>query len=470
MATKALVVACPKGHADPLDGRGAGVISSCRYDHPTGGPLWLGHVLAAVHIDAAKEFFLEGDAPERLFVTSSSHTPTCDLGRLVHALGRIDSTPLPGLTLLSSLDRDLLHYAKIILENADLDLCVATKWQDVPVAHFNGLPLDLTEDEFRELFGDVLPGLIGVFKFGLRADATESTFNCSFETDHDTWKAIEELSYGEVSGKEIRVSHYIPSEGLQQIRGWNIRIGGIPCDMNHAELASCFRDYGRVLSLSTKPDKATGKLICSVQYIDHESVRRATDGIPQDFVGLWIVEAKESGIAVYNFSPQVTDSDVKKLFPAATEIKIEPPKERDGRRVVWLGFPDTQERDRALLDGERHFSDSLRLFCVPKILGRNEAFAAVKEKDMQWQEQNTICVKRIPPSARREDLVRACRRFGDMNSCLLVQPAGRPPFGIVAFTDPAAFRRALAEGFRIGTAKASVEEYRVKTAKTPRRV
>jgi hypothetical protein len=335
----------------------------------------------------------------------------------------------------------------------------------------NGLPPEMSKQQFETAFNDILQNVTGVFRFGVSREVTESTFHVSFKTNHDAWNAINQTNYGEVNGQEIRVTHFIDSESMKTIEAWNFSVSGIHSSLSSIELHSTFSEYGAIFALCRKPDpRDRDRIICRLQFYEEDHARLAITRIPIDHDGLEVLTSKEYGIVVYNFAPTITRAGVMAVFPNAVTVKIEPPKQRGYRPVVWIGFTCREDQEAALVEGDQQFSDGLRLFCFKQTMEKSQTFDAVKMKGMSYQSQYTIYIKSLPQNTTQEDVVQKSKGYGRINSCVVLHPNPGKPYAIVAFEDQNGFERAKARPRQYG-AGVQVQDYRVpaKPQATPRR-
>jgi hypothetical protein len=358
----------------------------------------------------------------------------------------------------------ILRYLKVLFENlalpGDEPVTVVTRWQDVPIAHFANLPAEMDEAGFREVFGEYLPEGTDVVRLDERDG--HSRFHCIVPIGEDVWEVIDTLSYGTVSDEEIRVSHFIPYDDLTSIQPWNLKISGVHKSLTLAELTSIFSEFGRILSVGTKP-LDDDKVVVSLQYINEADFRHASQEIPRLHQGLAIVTPRsEHGFAVYNFKAGVTEEEVRMVFEGADNIRIDASKERGQRPVVWLGYRSADDCEEAMEEGENHFSGGCRLMCVPKSLERDDAFALLNQKARSFQTVNTIYIASLPKAMTKEKLIGACREFGDLNSCVVIS-TGRGTFGVVAFATPQGYQAARTTGLNLGyKTRTRVTEYRAR--------
>jgi hypothetical protein len=408
-----------------------------------------------VGIEKVLECEMDLEMPEKLFVLNFPEW--VDFSFCTKLIRSITSTErevviqsnCQGLLIFKSSGRQpIMRYLKAIFENlAREPVTVVTRWEEVPIAHFANLPLEMDEDGFREAFGRFLPEGTRVIKLDGRDD--HSRFHCIVRSGEDVWSLVETLRYGTVSDEEIRVSHFCPNDDLVSIKPWNLRISGVHKSLTLAELTSIFTEFGRILSVSTKEIRGD-KVIVSIQYIDENGFERATREIPIRYPGLTVATPTENGFAVYNFRVGVTDREVRDLFKGANDVEIGLPSKPGQRPVVWVGYRSAEKCKEAMQEAENSFSDGCRLMCVPKSLEKAEAFALLNQKEREFQKEHTIYVANLPQTMTKEKLIDACRKFGQLNSCVVITRGART-FGVAAFETAQAYENACKQGLNLGT-------------------
>jgi hypothetical protein len=299
----------------------------------------------------------------------------------------------------------------------------------------------MTEEDFDAMFASVLPE--NARAFVLPAHGTASRFHCVFADAEMAWDLVNRMRA--VAPEDTRISHFCPREELERMRSWNLFLGGVR-GQTSSELATIFERYGRILSLSRQP----GNRAVLVQYINEEGYSRAKNMIARDYPEMSVIMRRDAGCVVYYLQPGINEAEIRALFPAANDVRIDRVKQPGMRPVVFLRFPSLDDCEAAMRDCLEQFSGQHRLFCTSQLTDCKAAFALVNQNARTYQFRNTIYVPRFVnlPSVTQEDVVKAAGVFGRINSCVLL---GQPKklFAYVAFETSAGYRAALEAGLTI---------------------
>jgi hypothetical protein len=243
---------------------------------------------------------------------------------------------------------------------------------------------------------------------------------------------------------------------MSEMNEWNIRVQGITEQLPCIELHDRFEQFGDVFLVTLQQGGGSGGMSCLVQYKRQPDAYAAIRSIEYRF-GWKATLERMPGIAVYNFKMDVTKEDVQEAFPNAADITIQPHCE-GMRPVVWISFETKKEMEDAMQDTEEMFSERLRLMCVDRDLDKRRAFQELKEKQMKYQNKNTIYVIKMG-KVNREQVVAAATEYGNVDSFVYIEPPGRPPYAIISYQTEEAYNRALNGGLILFRKKISVTEY-----------
>jgi polyadenylate-binding protein len=269
-----------------------------------------------------------------------------------------------------------------------------------------------------------------------------------FATSEDAQKALDEVNYTEMSGKEIQLMWYQIGGIKDRITG-NIFVKNLPLDFRSKELYELFSAVGRVVSCRVRYNiNGTCKGYGYVQFENKETADKALKemngreirGYKIDVGPFKSRDNRNSSINMYNnlfvkcIPKKFTNEDLKSLFSSCGEIVSaviikERAEDKENKGFGFVCFKRAEDAKTAeeKLKNAQIEGQSLH---VCRALPLEEHRKKMREERFKLFKDCNVYVKNLPDDINDETLKNEFGRFGHVISArVMLEPRQDPATG-----------------------------------------
>ena len=309
---------------------------------------------------------------------------------------------------------------------------------DIPLVHISPIPIKFTQEEVIELIEQLYPVVMSEVQPNVTPESY--SMNVLLESNDNAYDLIDQLNFMKIEETEVLFTHFKKREDIEEMKKWELRVTGLKPSVTCHDLNMFFSQFGRVFSvkLNYRP------FFAIITFESQEDAQSAVDKFAikdGDLNVSYMRDKSYQTIFVQHFPFYYKDQDIKKIFPTATSIRIQPNKIRGMPPTVILNFASEQIGEEALKKGNQTFVRDLRLFCVPYISKDRQYLETV---GIKAKPDSTIFVRNLKYTCTFENVVKLCSAFGQMERVTLLVKKGRQDSAaIVQFTNPKAAETAI---------------------------
>jgi polyadenylate-binding protein len=299
----------------------------------------------------------------------------------------------------------------------------------------------------------------------------------NFQNQADAEKALKELNFHELNGKQIRLMWQQRDPSSRYSGSGNLFVKNLPSNIDHKALHEMFKAFGDILSCKVIKDPETGKSrnYGFVHFQEENGASKAlttlngkkVDGTAEDgeelkalYVANFIKRNARIAALVANFTnvyikqvlPNVTQADVERFFAKFGGIASAVTKtDKRGRVFAFCDFKSHDAAVKAIqaanekkIDG---LSDDTGMY-VARAQSRSERLIELRQLYMQRQALgNNLYVRNFGAEVTSDDLKDLFKGFGEITSARVMadDEGNSRGFGFLSFAQTEHANHALKE-------------------------
>ncbi|VDO11050.1 unnamed protein product [Rodentolepis nana] len=286
----------------------------------------------------------------------------------------------------------------------------------------------------------------------------------NFENPKDAERALEQLIYDDLMGRQIRIMWCVRDPSLRKSGKGNIFIKNLDKKINQKDLYETFKHFGKILSCKIAFDEAGhSKGYGFIHFEDEECAKTAINNINGKMINERIVyvgpfipksqrkvsagKPKFNNCYVKNFSLDLDDEDLKKLFLEFGEIKSACVMKDELGKSKGFGFvcfinPDSAEAAVSAMNNKEVNGANLYVSRAQRKEERQELLRQQYEKQRnerlsKYAQGTNLYVKNLDDTVDDERLKEAFGKYGKITSAkvMLDQNGNSKGFGFVCFSN-----------------------------------
>lgn len=344
-----------------------------------------------------------GNIPDGLSPTS--------VQEIVRVFGKttsyVASSYLPFFTMSRDFESTCVARILPVLQFKSGKFNVYTDYKDIPIVHLGQISTKITEEDIVNYISEVCPV---VKSYVQPKDDKVFSLNVLLNTIEDARKVIKELNFSKMQGEEILFTPYIPSDLLERMKAWQLKVENLPPGTECRQLYDFFERYGQVFSVNIKSD--TEKPFAFVLFEQEEAAKAAIDDSKE--LQISYTRAIDFKNVFVSYLPyNISERRIREVFPKAVTVEInQNPKSNWSPAHVTLTFNTAEEGEEAVRIGNETFIRGVRLHCTPRIPKdmRQKITFGVKDN-----ESCTLFIKNLPSDINFEELAGFCKEFGTVD-------------------------------------------------------
>lgn len=293
-----------------------------------------------------------------------------------------------------------------------------------------------------------------------------------FATPEDAEKALEEVNYTEMSGKELQLMWYQIGGIKDRITG-NVFVKNLPPDFKSKELYELFSTVGKVVSARVRYNiNGTCKGYGYVQFENKETADKALEEINDKDIRGYKIDVgpfkardnRNSSINMYNnlfvkcIPKKYTNDDLKNLFASCGEIVSaviikERAEDKENKGFGFVCFKRAEDAKTAEEKLKNVQIEGQPLY-ICKALPLEEHRKKVREERFKLFKDCNVYIKNLPEEVNDEQLKNEFAQFGSVISArVMMEPRQDPTtgatelkskgFGFVCFRTPEEAKKAV---------------------------
>ncbi|VDL63654.1 unnamed protein product [Hymenolepis diminuta] len=287
----------------------------------------------------------------------------------------------------------------------------------------------------------------------------------NFENPKDAERALEQLIYDDLMGRQIRIMWCVRDPSLRKSGKGNIFIKNLDKKINQKDLYETFKHFGKILSCKIAFDEAGhSKGYGFIHFEEEECAKTAISNINGKMINERIVyvgpfipksqrkvsagKPKFNNCYVKNFSTDLDDEGLKELFVEFGEIKSACIMKDEQGKSKGFGFvcfinPDSAEAAVNAMNNKEVNGQTLYVSRAQRKEERQELLRQQYEKQRserlsKYSQGTNLYVKNLDDTIDDARLKDAFSKYGKITSAkvMLDQSGNSKGFGFVCFSTP----------------------------------